>query len=182
MHWSYVFLALTHCYLTTKNAAYATDMLLGHVLYLTQWPWLRDVEVILPVCFLKLILWTDILSTFCEIALRWEPQNSIKNKSTLVQVMAWCHQVTSHNLWFRFMSPYCVNMPQWVIGDMILIFEVWGSGLNLKLQRQHLRREICGIFVKQALVHCNLFDRYDTDPVCLQSYLVARQWKIVISL
>ena len=38
-------------------------------------------------------------------------------KSTLVQVMAWCHQATSHNLsqcWPRSMSPYGVTRPQWV--------------------------------------------------------------------
>ena len=33
-----------------------------------------------------------------EIALRWIPQDLTNNKSTLVQVMAWCHQATSHYL------------------------------------------------------------------------------------
>ena len=39
------------------------------------------------------------------------------DKSTLVQVVAWCHQATSHYLsqcWPRFMSPYGVTRPQWV--------------------------------------------------------------------
>ena len=39
------------------------------------------------------------------------------DKSTLVQVMAWCHQATSHYLsqcWPRFMSPYGATGPQWV--------------------------------------------------------------------
>ena len=38
-------------------------------------------------------------------------------KSTLVQVMAWCHQATSHYLsqcWPRSLSPYGVTRPQWV--------------------------------------------------------------------
>ena len=38
-------------------------------------------------------------------------------KSTLVQVMAWCHQATSHYLsqcWLRSMSPYGIAGPQWV--------------------------------------------------------------------
>ena len=38
-------------------------------------------------------------------------------KSTLVLVMAWCRQATSHYLsqcWPRFMSPYGVTRPQWV--------------------------------------------------------------------
>ena len=37
--------------------------------------------------------------------------------TTLVQVMAWYHQVTSHYLnqcWPRFMSPYDITRPQWV--------------------------------------------------------------------
>ena len=37
--------------------------------------------------------------------------------STLVQVMAWCRQATSHYLsqcWPRYVSPYGVTRPQWV--------------------------------------------------------------------
>ena len=39
------------------------------------------------------------------------------DKSTLVQVMAWCRQATSHYLsqcWPRSLSPYDVTRPQWV--------------------------------------------------------------------
>ena len=39
------------------------------------------------------------------------------DKSTLVQVMAWCRQATSHYLsqgWPRFILPYGVTRPQWV--------------------------------------------------------------------
>ena len=41
-------------------------------------------------------------------------QNTIDDKSTLVLVMAWCHQATSHYLsqcWPRSMSPYGVTRP-----------------------------------------------------------------------
>ena len=41
----------------------------------------------------------------------------LTDKSTLGQVMAWCHQATSHYLsqcWPRSMSPYGVIRPQWV--------------------------------------------------------------------
>ena len=51
----------------------------------------------------------------CEIALSWMAQNTFDDKSTLVLVMAWCRQVTSHYLdqcWPRFMSPYGIT--QWV--------------------------------------------------------------------
>ena len=45
------------------------------------------------------------------------PQNLADNKSTLVQVMAWCRQATSHYLnqcWPRSAMPYGVTWPQWV--------------------------------------------------------------------
>ena len=43
------------------------------------------------------------------------PQNPIDDKSTMVQVMAWCRQATRHYLnqsWPIFMSLYGVTMPQ----------------------------------------------------------------------
>ena len=52
-----------------------------------------------------------------EIALRWISMNPTDDKSTLVQVMAWCRQATSHYLsqcWPRSLSPYGVTRPQWV--------------------------------------------------------------------
>ena len=57
--------------------------------------------------YLEYILWNG---------LRWVPQNPNDHKSTLVQVMAWCRQATSHYLsqcWPRSMSPYGVTGPQW---------------------------------------------------------------------
>ena len=44
-------------------------------------------------------------------------QNLIDEKSILVQVMAWCHQTTSHYLsqcWPRSMLPHGITRPQWV--------------------------------------------------------------------
>ena len=52
-----------------------------------------------------------------EIALRWMPQGLTGDKSTLVQVMAWCRQASSHYLsqcWPRSMSPNGVTRPQCV--------------------------------------------------------------------
>ena len=52
-----------------------------------------------------------------EIAPRWMPQDLTDDKSTLIQVMAWCRQATSHYLgqcWPRSMSPYGITRPQWV--------------------------------------------------------------------
>ena len=45
------------------------------------------------------------------------PCDLTDDKSTLVQVMAWCHPATSHNLnqcWLRSPQPYVVTRPQWV--------------------------------------------------------------------
>ena len=65
----------------------------------------------------KFISRTDISCAACKIVERWIPQNSTDDKSTLVQVMAWCHQATSNYLsqcWPRNLSPYGVTRPQWV--------------------------------------------------------------------
>ena len=51
-----------------------------------------------------------------ELALRWMSLH-LTDKPTLVQVMAWCCQATSHYLsqwWPRYLSPYGVTRPQWV--------------------------------------------------------------------
>ena len=66
----------------------------------------------------QLISVTDGCGISCKIALRWMPLDLTDDKSTLVQVMAWCRQAASHYLsqcWPRFMSPYGVTRPQWVI-------------------------------------------------------------------
>ena len=52
-----------------------------------------------------------------DSALRWMPQDLTDDKSTLVQVMAWCHQATSHYLsqcWLSLLSPYGIIRPWWV--------------------------------------------------------------------
>ena len=67
-----------------------------------------------------------------ENTLRWMPQNTVK--STLVQVMASCHQATRHYLnqyWPRSMLPYGIIRPQWVkwirqlIASMKVIHIFW---------------------------------------------------------
>ena len=41
---------------------------------------------------------TDGWGIFCKIALRWMPLDHPDDKSTMVRVMAWCRQATSHYL------------------------------------------------------------------------------------
>ena len=65
----------------------------------------------------KGILVTDSCGISCEIALIWMSLNLTDDQSTLVQVMAWCRQATSHYLsqcWPRSQSPYGVTRPQWL--------------------------------------------------------------------
>ena len=52
----------------------------------------------LKLAIFKLISRRDIFGISCEIELRQMPQNLTNEKSTLVQVMAWCHEATSHYL------------------------------------------------------------------------------------
>ena len=55
-------------------------------------------------------------STCSEIARRWMPRNHTNVESTLVQVMAWCRQTTSHYLsqcWPRSLLPYDIIQLQW---------------------------------------------------------------------
>ena len=65
----------------------------------------------------KHMLRTKFMITSCEHAPRWILQNTSDDKSTLVQVMAWCRQATSHYLsqcWPRSMLPYGITRPPWV--------------------------------------------------------------------
>ena len=65
----------------------------------------------------------DNLSIPFEIAVM--PQQYVTDgKSTLVQVMAWCRQATSHNLslyWPRSLSPYGITRPRWVNAGINLL-------------------------------------------------------------
>ena len=54
---------------------------------------------------------------FCETAIRWMSLDPTGDKLTLVQVITWCLQGTSHYLsqcWPRSMSPCGIPRPQWV--------------------------------------------------------------------
>ena len=78
----------------------------------------------------KQILGIDCWSLYCEIALIWMSLDCTGDESTLVHVMVWCHQATSHYVsqcWPRSLSSYGVTRPQRVehlvympIGHMVL--------------------------------------------------------------
>ena len=58
-----------------------------------------------------------IFGSFFYKVFSWMQWRLTDDKSTLVQVMAWCHQAISHYLnqcWPRSISPYGITRPQWV--------------------------------------------------------------------
>ena len=76
---------------------------------------------------LKWILVIDGWGISCEIALVWMSLDFTDDQSTLVQVMAWCRQATSHYLsqcWPSSMSPYGVTrpMPHWLLGVLTTVW------------------------------------------------------------
>ena len=82
----------------------------------------------------KRILVIDGWRISCEIVLIWMSQDFTDDQSTLVQVMAWCRQATSHYMsqcWLRSLLPYGITRPQWLnscYDESIFIFSVgWQS-------------------------------------------------------
>ena len=61
-----------------------------------------------------------VIDVWCisgKVALRWKSLDLTDDESTLVQVMAWCRQATSHypsQYWPRTVSLYGILRPQWV--------------------------------------------------------------------
>ena len=78
---------------------------------LTHWP-LGDLNVILKMQISILVLLIGIFKSSYDNVLRWMPQNLTDDKSTLVQVVAWCHYLNQY--WPRSPTPYGITRPQWV--------------------------------------------------------------------
>ena len=112
-----------------------------------------------------------------EIAIRRMPLDLIDDKSTLVQVMAWCHQATSHYLsqcWPRSLSPYGVTRPQWVKRIFFIETFVFLTEISLKLVPLNpvmwlvLVRESEWFGTKQASSHClNQWWHSPLIPLCV---------------
>ena len=87
----------------------------------------------------KQILVIDGWGIACEIAQIWMSLVFTDDQSTLVQVMAWCRQATSHYLnqcWPRSLSPYGVIRPQWVkaLPPASSSREPWDASRRLNIQ------------------------------------------------
>ena len=75
----------------------------------------------------NLVLLIGIFKSSYDNVLRWMPQDLTDDRSTLVQVMAWCRQATSHYMnqcWPRSQMPYGVTRPQWV--KKYFLHNFWG--------------------------------------------------------
>ena len=81
----------------------------------------------------NLALLIGIFKSSNDNILRWMPQVLTGHKSTLVQVMAWCHQATSPYLsqyWPRSLLPYGITRPQWLLlRKLISILGSWEAFL-----------------------------------------------------
>ena len=106
--------------------------LLGHVIANLEKTWNRGVFNSLAPGrprrhFKTAILLIGIFTSSKDNALRWMLRDLTDDKSTLVQVMAWCHQATSHYLiqcWPKYLPPYGVTRPQWV-NSLCLCDAIW---------------------------------------------------------
>ena len=86
-----------------------------------------------------LVLLIDIFRCPHGNALRWMPQDLTDDKSTLVQVMVWCRQATSHYLnqcWLSSLSPHGVARPQWVNYRVPVDLQMSYNNFILKRGRQ----------------------------------------------
>ena len=125
----------------------------------------------------KLILMIGGWNIFSKIALKWMSLDLIDDKSTLVQVMAWCHQATSHypsQCWTRSVSPYGVTRPQWVKcnpGDLLTseVLRLCNIRYPFETRLKPKSREIPfvhNLFLSKSIVLKFCTGR-DSDPVVL---------------
>ena len=95
----------------------------------------------------------------CELTLRWMSLDLTHDKSTLVQVMTWCLQATSHYLsqcWPQSLSPYGVTRPQ-CVKQWTYIYIDQGS-------REYFGIKYCSCFKKYLrFLNLNLDSHFTVD-------------------
>ena len=75
-----------------------------------------------------LVLLTGIFKSFHDNVIRWIPHDLTDDKSTLVQVMAWCRQATSHYLSQCWLSSAAGRGRR----NTIFLATIYPSSLNLE--------------------------------------------------
>ena len=92
---------------------------------------------------------------------RWMPQGLTDDKSTLVQVMAWCRQATSHYLnqcWPRSPTPYGITRPQWInISKYFCLLKLQNLAF-LSANYIWLTRQLCKNLLVHPSIHPYQFD------------------------
>ena len=154
-----------------------------------QWwcqPWRNRFYVRVSLCTVDVV--AENWGISYEIALRWISPDFTDDKSTLVQVMAWCRQATSHYLsqcWPRSVSPNDITRPQWVKHGPVLHVFVDVCSYDSCIRRvMHVGRPVLCI-ISQFLV-CNFNIK---SVACLQwsetrgthqlvSYFSVKYWKV----
>ena len=92
-----------------------------------------------------------------EIVLIWVSLDFSDDQSTLVQVMAWCRQATSHYLsqcWPKSLSPYGITRPQRVKAGYVIS---WHDARSRPGSLPKLTRLLTLIF--SIVIHLNTCDR-----------------------
>ena len=122
----------------------------------------------------------DGWSISCKIVLKWMPMDLTDGKSTLVQVMAWCRQATSHYLsqcWPRSLSPYGVIRPQWV-NTLLILFAFCEVNLPIAVDQQSGSLIFRSCFPEQAFEHMIEFSViWDVIiPMWVRCYDSSLQW------
>ena len=100
-----------------------------------------------------------LMTTLCEIALRWMAQNTFDDNSTLVQVMAWCCHAPSHYLnhcWPRSMSSMVSLLLFWRPGGRFKNTYELLNPRALKISMLYKNR----IFQCMGKIFCVEFQRY----------------------
>ena len=103
--------------------------------------WTKSINLLAPEKFewnfryliFQIISMIDGWGISCELALGWMSLDLTDDKSTLVQVMTWRRQATSHyrsQCWPRSMPPYGVIRPQWVKLIQRLKWLLWMSEIS----------------------------------------------------
>ena len=146
-------------------------------LNLTHWP-LGDLNKKFRKVIFKLISVTDGWGISCKIALRWMPLDLTDDKSTLVQVMAWCHQATSHYLsqcWPRFTLPYGVTRPQWVYNLIFKLIQtsslVFHSQIALRWMPQNTCDDNCQVNIGSGNGLVPSGNKPLPEPILTQIYI-----------
>ena len=129
----------------------------------------------------NLVLLIGIFRSSHDNALRWMPQDLDDDKSTLVQVMAWCRQATIHYLsqcWLSSLSLYGVARPQWV--DLRTCMQYMCISFYVIMTRAHhcfyRRRLIIYKKTSSRWIRTSRISRYVAKPCGDKWYVILTHW------